>query len=107
MRRIAGTGVNSAAAAGHVSGANALTDPFASQEGTIARDGQTVATAENEDSVTDSDMDDVIKQTTLNRKARNVMHRVNKNWNNRITAAVTKEVEQTENLPKSGGGKRR
>ena len=51
-------------------------------------------------------MDEAIKASTLNRKARNVMHRVNKDWNNRITAAVTKEVE-TDNNPKSGAGKRR
>jgi hypothetical protein len=55
---------------------------------------------QDEDSVTDSDMDEIIKQTMLDRKARNVMHRVNREWGNKITGALTKEVE-VDNKPTS------
>lgn len=37
-------------------------------------------------------MDIVIKNTGLDRKARNVVHRANREWNNKITAELTKEV---------------
>ena len=53
------------------------------------------------ESVTDSDMDEAIKTMGADRKARNVVHRVTKDWNNRIAAAVTKEPEDAT-LPKSG-----
>ena len=45
------------------------------------------------ESATDSDMDTVIKTMASDRKARNVMHRVTKDWNNKITAGVTKEFD--------------
>ena len=45
------------------------------------------------ESATDSDMDQAIKTMGADRKARNVMHRVTRDWNNRIAAAVTKEPE--------------
>ena len=71
------------------------------------KEGMTGTSGEpDEDSVTDSDMDEVIKVTTLDRKARNVMHRVNKNWGNKITAAITKEIE-VDNNPKSAAGRKR
>lgn len=90
-------------AAGHVSG-TVLSDQLASQNGTIVKDGtHTMHTSHDEDSVTDSDMDEVIKKATINRKARNVMHRVNKEWNDKITAAITKDIE-SEMPPKSGAG---
>ena len=38
-------------------------------------------------------MDEAIKTMGVDRKARNVMHRVTKDWNNKISAAVTKEPE--------------
>ena len=94
------------AAAGGASGALGanLTDPLASQDGTINRDG-TVAGEDNQSSVTDSDMEEALRSTQLNRKARNVMHRNIKDWNNKITAAVTKEIDMDQ-LPKSGQRKR-
>ena len=46
-------------------------------------------------------MDEAIKTIGADRKVRNVIHRVNKDWNNRMTAALTKEVD-TEQAPKSG-----
>ena len=69
--------------------------------GSTQRDGA-------DDSVTDSDMDEAIKgaANTMDRTARNVLHRANKNWNNKITAAMTKEIDM-DNLPKSGAGKKR
>ena len=67
-----------------------------------------IGSDQNEDSVTDSDMDEVIKMSALDRKARNVMHRVNKDWNNKITAAITKDMKLTEEeKPKSGAAKKR
>ena len=63
---------------------------------------------QNEDSLTDGDMDEAIKMSSLERKARNVMHRVNKDWNNKITAVITKEVKQAEEeKPKSSAAKKR
>ena len=46
-------------------------------------------------------MDEAIRTMGADRKARNVVHRVTKDWNNRIAAAVTKEPEDAA-LPKSG-----
>ena len=71
--------------------------------GSTQRDGGVV-----EDSVTDSDMDEVIKgaANTMDRKARNVMHRANREWNNKITAAITKEIDMDQ-VPKSGNAKKR
>ena len=67
-----------------------------------------IGSDQNEDSVTDSDMDEVIKMSALDRKARNVMHRVNKDWNNKITAAITKDMKLTEEeKAKSGAAKKR
>ena len=69
-------------------------------DGTILKDGSlgnnltngTDRNAEGE-SATDSDMDPAIKTISLDRKARNVMHRVTKDWNNKIQAAITKELD--------------
>ena len=51
-------------------------------------------------------MEEVIKHAPINRKARNVVHRVNKDWNNKITATLTKDTD-TDNLPKSAQQKKR
>ena len=51
----------------------------------------TLGTELNEDSVTDTDMDEAIKGVPMDRKARNVMHRVTKDWNGKITAAAARE----------------
>lgn len=80
-----------------------------SQDGTLNKDGViiTMASEHIEDSVTDSDMDDVIKGSTLNRKVRNVMNRAKKDWDNKITAQITKVADVSE-VPKSGAaGKKR
>lgn len=66
----------------------------------------TIHTEQHDDSVTDSDMDEVIKGSSLNRKVRNVMHRVNRDWDNKITAELTKTTDLGD-VPKSGTGKRR
>ena len=79
-----------------------------SQDGTANRD-VTMGTDNGGDgeSVTDSDMDEAIKTMSQDRKVRNVMHRVTKDWNNRFTAAVTKEPEALNEQPKSGGRQKR
>ena len=86
----------------------AITDPLQSQDGTVNKDGvPTIRNTEgDQDSNTDSDMDTDIKQMTLDRKARNAMHRVTRDWNNRMQAALTKDVDAENTIPKSGGRKR-
>lgn len=75
-------------------------DPLASLDGTIInRDGLNITNGTDRnnadgESVTDSDMDQNIKATGMDRKARNVVHRVTKDWNNKIVAAVTKEIDE-------------
>ena len=41
-------------------------------------------------------MDSVVKKTSYNRKDRNMIHRVSKNWNNKIAAEVTKDVQPAD-----------
>ena len=84
-----------------------MSNTMESQDGTINKDGViTIGTEHDQvDSVTDSDMDEAIKTMAQERKVRNVMHRVTKDWSNKFTAAVTKEPETVEPL-KSGGRKR-
>jgi len=99
-------GIPSLGVYGGVSGALGSQDPLASLDGTIAREGagNTNATdRKNADgeSVTDSDMDEVVKTMAMDRKGRNVVHRVAKDWNNKITAAVTKEVDDGINVASS------
>lgn len=90
---------------GVAKGASGMHD---SQDGTLNKDGVvTVHTEPTEDSVTDSDMDEVIKGANLNRKVRNVMNRARKEWDNKISATITKQVDMGD-IPKSAaGGKRR
>lgn len=96
----------SAAAAGGTSAGNHGSDPQMSLDGTVAKDGHTVGQSEREgESQTDSDMDEVVKNSTINRKGRNVINRAKKEWDNKIQAAVTRSID-SETLPKSGGRKR-
>ena len=93
-------GIPSLAAHGGFSGALGSSDPLASVDGTqINVTNGTDRNADGE-SVTDSDMYQAIKTMSMDRKARNVMHRVTKDWNNKIAAAVTKEPD--EGMLKSG-----
>jgi len=50
-------------------------------------------------------MDEVVKNSTINRKGRNVINRAKKEWDNKIQAAVTRSID-SDTLPKSGGRKR-
>ena len=107
LRRICGSGLQSYVAAGGASGLIGMSNAMESQDGTINKEGvMTMGTEHDQgDSVTDSDMDEAIKTMGQDRKVRNVMHRVTKDWSNKFTAAVTKEPEVGE-PPKSGGRKR-
>jgi len=76
-------------------------------EGTIVRDGQTIAanTEQEANSATDSDMDEVLRTTGIERQTKNKIHRVTRDWDNKIAAAVTRDVK-TDNNPMSGAKKR-
>lgn len=81
----------------HVGG---LSNPLASLDGTISKDGHITAISDSihhaEQSASDSDMDSVIKKTSFERKDRNMIHRVSKEWNNKITAEMTKDAQATD-----------
>ena len=95
MGRVGPSGMQSIGAAGGLSGAME-SGQFASQDGTVGKGGDvTLGTDLNEDSVTDTDMDSAIKTVPMDRKARNVMHRVTKGWNEKITSAAAREVDET------------
>ena len=105
-------GIGSLGALGGISGVLGSQDPLAI-DGTILKDGSvgnnlTNGTDRNADgeSATDSDMDPAIKTISMDRKARNVMHRVTKDWNNKIEAAMTREMEDGAQ-PKSAEKKKR
>ena len=74
-----GSGMQSMGAQGALSGPGM--DPSMSVDSKIGGQGNvTIGTDLNEDSVTDSDMEQAIKEMPQDRKVRNVMHRVTKNW---------------------------
>ena len=77
-----------------------LSNPLASLDGTISKDGHITAISDSihhaEQSASDSDMDSVIKKTSFERKDRNMIHRVSKEWNNKITAEMTKDAQATD-----------
>ena len=81
----------------HVGG---LSNPLASLDGTISKDGHITAISDSihhaEQSASDSDMDSVIKKTSFVRKDRNMIHRVSKEWNNKITTEMTKDAQATD-----------
>ena len=77
-----------------------LSNPLASLDGTISKDGHITAISDSihhaEQSASDSDMDSVIKKTNFDRKDRNMIHRVSKEWNNKITAEMTKDTNASD-----------
>lgn len=51
-------------------------------------------------------MDDVIKTMAIDRKGRNAVNRVTRDWNNKITAAITKEFDDNAGIKSSNQKKR-
>ena len=103
--KVGASGMQSYAAAGGMSGAMGMSNAYESVDATMNKD-MTMGTEHGDgESVTDSDMDDKIKTMSMDRKARNVMHRVTKGWNERISAAVAKEPDLDANPPPKSGGR--
>ena len=104
-----GSGLISLGGHGGFSGGLGSSDPLASIDGTVNNNVMTNGTDRNNadgESVTDSDMDQVIKTMGMDRKARNVVHRATKDWNNKITSAMTKDID-ADNKPNSALQKKR
>ena len=57
------------------------------------------------ESATDSDMDEILKNSGMERATKKTLHRANRDWENKIAAAATREVKTP--LPASGQGARK
>ena len=68
-------------------------DPLGSQEVTIGKDGTGPGTERDGESATDSDMDEVLRNAGLERATKKTVHRVNRDWSNKIQAAATRDVK--------------
>lgn len=95
LNKISMKNAGSIAVAGGTSTGHHGSDAMGSLDGTIAKDVHTIGQSEHPegDSVTDSDMDEVLKASNIDRKGRNVINRVNRDWNNKMTEAFTKTID--------------
>ena len=56
------------------------------------------ATIDPDDTPTDSDMDEVIRASNLDKKTKKVTHRVTKNWNSKITSKLNNDGTAAEDV---------
>jgi len=80
--------------AGNSGAQGSHSDPLGSNIDIIgSKDNMVLATGQDGESATDSDMDEIVRSSVMERASKNTLHRANKGWNNKITAAVTREVK--------------
>lgn len=90
-------GANGLNSIGGLQGASGVqgssTDPNKSQDISASNGHMILHTGADGESATDSDMDEVMRTSGIERPSKNILHRANKDWSTKIAAASIRDVK--------------
>ena len=80
----------------------AAQDPMGQSHMKSMGEGIEGGTIDPDDTPTDSDMDEMIRASTLDKKTKKVTHRVTKDWNSKISVKLTSDAEDARAASHAG-----